>query len=85
MDILSKINCKNTSISLLFHAGRSLISSPNFARVTTSANLISPGANLENKDDTSSSILLPNTFLFVVFFQLAPDVFNAEPVDKVQR
>jgi hypothetical protein len=64
MDILSKIICKNTSISFLFCAGRSVISSLSFARVVTSANLISPRANLDNNDETSSSNLEPCLLCF---------------------
>ncbi len=47
-----------------------MISSSNFARVATRANLIPSVANLESKDDRSSSILLPATFSLLYFSSL---------------
>jgi hypothetical protein len=64
MDISSKIICKNASIILLFRAGRSVISSPSFARDATSPNLYSPTANLDNNNETSSSNLEPFSLCF---------------------
>ena len=59
IDMLSKINWENNSINLFFLKGRSSISSSNFARVATSANLISLVEKFKSKDDRSSSIFLP--------------------------
>jgi hypothetical protein len=46
IDMLLRINWENNSISLFFLTGRSLISSSNFIREATSANLISLVKNL---------------------------------------
>ncbi len=70
LDILLKIDWENNSISSFFLMGRSLISSSNFARVATRANLISLVENLESKDDRSSSIFLPVSFSSLYFFSL---------------
>ena len=56
MDISSKIICENTSIILLFRAGKSVISRPSFARDATTANRSSLKANLDINNETSSSI-----------------------------
>jgi hypothetical protein len=59
IDMSAKINWENNSINLFFLNGRSSISSSNFARVATSANLISLVEKFESKDDRSSLIFLP--------------------------
>jgi hypothetical protein len=66
IDMLSRINWENNSISLFFLTGRSLISSSNFERVAASANLISLVVNLDNRDERSSSMvsLLPSSFVY---------------------
>ncbi len=82
IDISSKLIRENTSIMLLFCAGRTVISRPSFAREATTENISSLKSNLDINNETSSSILCFGTF-FVVFFQLVPNVFNLEPVNKV--
>jgi hypothetical protein len=79
IDISSKIICKNNSIMLIFCAGRTVILRPSFAREATTANLSSLKSNLDINNETSSSILEH----FSLFFQLAPNIFNLEPVNKV--
>lgn len=56
IDISLKIICENTSIMLLFRGGRTVISSPSFAREATNANLSSLKSNLDINNVTSSSI-----------------------------
>jgi hypothetical protein len=87
IDMLSRINWENSSISLFFLTGRSSISSSNFERVLTSANLISLVKNLDNRDERYSLMVPlhgPTSSLFLcVFDKLAPDVIVVEPVDSV--
>ncbi len=70
--MLSRINWENNSISLFFLTGRSLISSSNFKRVATSANLISLVKNLDNRDKISSLLvpLLPSSFMYLTSLHL---------------
>ncbi len=67
IDMLSRINWENNSISLFFLTGRSLISSSTFKRVATSVNLISLIENLDNRDERSSLMvpLLPSSFVYL--------------------
>ncbi len=61
IDMSAKINWENNSINLFFLKGRSSISSSNFSRVATSANLIPLVEKFESKDDRSSLIFLPDS------------------------
>jgi hypothetical protein len=81
--MLSKINWENNSINLFFLKGRSSILSSNFARVATIANLISLVEKFKSKDDRSSLIFFTCLVFITIFFKLAPDVVDAQPVDTV--
>jgi hypothetical protein len=72
IDMSLRINWENTSINLFFLTGRSSISSSNFKRVATSANLISLVENLDNRDKRSSSMvpLLPSSFVYLTSLHL---------------
>jgi hypothetical protein len=74
IDMLSRINWENSSISLSFLTGRSLISSSNFERVATSANLNSLVEKLDNRDERSSLMvqLLPSSFVYLTSLHLMP-------------
>jgi hypothetical protein len=67
IEMSSKINWENNSISSFFLTGRSLISSSNLARVTTSANLISLVENLESKDDRSFLVFYVSCLHYYIF------------------
>jgi hypothetical protein len=65
IDMLSRVNWKNNSISLFFLTGRSLISSSNFKRVATRTNSISLVKNFDNRDEKSFLMVPRLPFYFV--------------------
>jgi hypothetical protein len=72
IDMSSRINWENISSSIFFLTGRSSISSSNFERVATSADLISLVKNLDNRDKRSSLMvpLLPSSFVYLTSLHL---------------
>jgi hypothetical protein len=70
IDMLWRINWENNSITLFFFTGRSLITSSNFKRVATSANLISIVKNLDNIGKRSFLMVPLLPFSLVYFTSL---------------